>query len=203
MTIRPDQAWGRLVPRPDDLHLVGDDRALALELSGARRPVAVSSGDVWRTLGNPTLAGRTTLNELPIDLIEYRLGEQPAPAHACAHLVVRSPWRRGGWLRGPILLVMNCEFRGDWDVAPRGHPNDGRVETFQAEASFGVRDRLAARRRLRTATHVPHPAIATRSIRNGTWTFPAPMVVVADGHTVGQARTLSLAVVPDAGVLLA
>jgi hypothetical protein len=98
---------------------------------------------------------------------------------------------------------MNCEFLGDWDVAPRGHPNDGRVETFHVESSFGIRDRLAARRRLRTATHVPHPAIATRSIRTGTWTFPAPMVVVADGHTVGESATLSLAVVPDAGVLLA
>jgi len=205
MTIRPGEPWGHEVPRPDDLHLVADDRALASELArtNARRAVAVTSGDVLRTLGNPTLAGRTTLNELPIDLIEFRLDDEAEPRHACAHLVVRSPWRRGGWLRGQILLVMNCEFRGDWDVAPRGHPNDGRVETFQVEGTFGVRDRLAARRRLVTATHVPHPAIATRSIRSATWTFPAPMVVIADGHTIGTAQAIAVTVVADAGVLLA
>jgi len=205
MTIRPDEPWGREVPRPDDLHVVADDRALAVELarSGARRAVAVASGDVMRTLGNPTLAGRATLNELPIDLIEFRLDDGDEPGHACAHLVVRSPWWRGGWLRGPILLVMNCEFRGEWDVAPRGHPNDGRVETFQIDTTFSVRDRLAARRRIRSATHVPHPAIATRSIRTTTWSFPAPMEVIADARTVGRARTLAVTVVPDAGLLLA
>lgn len=204
MTIRPDEPWGREVPRPDDLHLVADDRALTSELVGpsAGRPVAVTSGDLLRTLGNPTLTGRTTLNELPMDLIEFHL-DDGEPMHACAHLVVRSPWWRGGWLRGQILLVMNCEFRGDWDVAPRGHPNDGRVETFRVEATFGVRDRLAARRRLSTATHVPHPAIATRSVRSATWTFPRPMVAIADGGTIGRAQTIALTVVPDAGVLFA
>jgi len=204
MTIRPDEPWGREVPRPDDLYVVADDRALAIELACAeRRPVAVASGDVLRTLGNPALADRATLNELPIDLIEVRLDDSGESRHACAHVVARWPWWRGGWLRGPILLVMNCEFRGAWDVAPRGHPNDGRVESFQVEPTFGLRDRLVARRRIRTALHVPHPAIATRSIRMATWTFPTSMVVIADGHSIGPARTIAVTVVPDAGVLYA
>ena len=204
MTIRPGEPWGREVPFPDDLHVVADDRALALELaSSGGRAVAVASGDILRTLGNPTLTGRTTLNELPIDLIEFRLDDGDEPGHACAHLVVRSPWWRGGWLRGQVLLVMNCEFRGDWDVAPRGHPNDGRVETFRIDTTFGVRGRLAARRRVTTGTHVPHPAIATGSIRTTTWSFPAPMEVIADSCAVGRARTIALTVLPDAGLLLA
>lgn len=204
MTIRRGQPWGREVPRPTDLEIVRDDAAVVAALDASPpRPIALGGGDLARTLGNPAIEGRTTLLELPIDLMSVTLDARGDVLTACAHVVARSPWYRGGWWRGPVVLVMNSEFRGRWDVAPRGHPNDGRVETFEVDASFGWRERVAARRRLPAAGHVPHPAITTRSVRTAGWTFVSPLTVFVDGRRVGRARTIEVTVVADAATVYA
>jgi hypothetical protein len=209
MTIKPGQPWGRPVPRPPDLVVVHSDAELATELSRERGfPIGVAGGDLARTLGVTstsagTLATRPTVNEYVIDLLEVRLGGAEEPIAACAHVVARSPWRSGNWLRGRILVVMNAEFIGDWDIAPRGHPNDGRVEVVDVDPSMSARERLAARRRLPTGTHVPHPSIATRSVRSGSWQFARPLDVVVDGHRVDRASTLSIEVLADAATVYA
>jgi hypothetical protein len=209
MTIKPGEAWGRPVARPPGLVVVRSDAELAAALSSDRRaPVGVGGGDLARTLGvtsttAPAIATRATLNEFPIDLLEVRLDGDDAPIVACAHVIARSPLGRGRWLGGRIVAVMNAEFIGDWDVAPRGHPNDGRAEVFDVDPSMSVRERLAARRRLPTGTHVPHPRIATRSIRTGSWDFERPREIVVDGRRVGRASTLSVAVVADAASVYA
>jgi hypothetical protein len=203
MTIERGEPWGRLVPRPDGLVTVAGDAALATAVTTpGHAPVTVRAGDLARSLGVVGTALPATVNELPIDLVHVAL-DGGAPLTACAHVVARSPWRRGHWWHGPILAVMNAEFIGDWDVAPRGHPNDGRVETFAVDPAMSVRQRLSARRRLRSATHVPHPQVTVRSVRSATWTFPSPLEVVVDGRRVGRARTIDVTVVPDAAVVYA
>jgi hypothetical protein len=207
VTIRPGDPWARQVPRPDGLRTVDSDRAVVEALAdNAPAPVAVGSGDLARTLGVSTTSGRQplrdTMNELPIDLVTVTL-DDGVPHTACAHVVARSPWHRGSWWRGPILAVMNAEFIGDWDVAPRGHPNDGRVEVFEVDPSMSLRDRLAARRRLRSGGHIPHPHITTRSVRTHTWTFPHRLDVIVDGDAIGRATTITVTVVPDAAVVYA
>jgi diacylglycerol kinase family enzyme len=211
MTIEKGAPWGRRVEPPPDLVTVDGDADLAAELARAdARPVAVRSGDLARTLGivprvgdRPGSAGERMINELPIDLIEVRVDDQTVARTACAHVIARAPWRVGGGWRGPIVAVMNAEFLGDWDVAPRGHPNDGRVEVFEVDASMSVRQRIAARHRLKTGTHVPHPAITTRSVRSATWTFPQPLAVFVDGCDVGRSGSLAIHVRPDAGLVYA
>jgi hypothetical protein len=206
VTIGKGGAWGREVDPPAGLVVARDDADLAARVERRRTdptaaPVTVRSGDLARTLGSASVDGRSTLNELPIDMITVRLGDVEAPA--CAHVVIRAPWWRGGWLRGRTVVVMNAEFIGDCDVAPRGHPNDGRVEVFEVDARFGLRQRLAARRRSRTGTHVPHPLITTRSVRAADWSFESPMTVVADGVRIGAGSEIAITVVADAGVVYA
>jgi len=203
VTIERGAPWGRPVPRPDGLVTVEGDAALATALTTpGHAPVAVRAGDVARSLGVVGAGVPATLNELPIDLLRVRL-DDGVPFTACAHVVARSRWSRGHWWRGPILAVMNVQFIGDWDVAPRGHPNDGRFESFAVDPSMSVRLRVAARRRLRTATHVPHPLITVRSARSATWTFPDPLEVLADGRRVGRARTIAVTTIADAAVVYA
>jgi hypothetical protein len=214
VTIGKGTPWGRQVDPPPDLIVVATDAELAARLEARRRdpaapPVAARAGDMARTLGVDDVAGRATLNELPIDLLELRVGHRDGDHDdlrtlvGCAHVVMRRPWWRGGWWRGAVVVVMNAEFIGTWDVAPRGHPNDGRVEVFAVDAQLDVRQRLAASRRLRTATHVPHPLITTRSVRRASWTFEPSMAIVVDGVRVGRARRVELDVVPDAATVLA
>jgi hypothetical protein len=172
----------------------------------SRTPVGVGAGDLARTLGvapgsNESFSGRPTVNEFSIDLLEVYLDDRPDPVVACAHVVARAPWYRGHWLRGRILVVMNAEFVGTWDVAPRGHPNDGRAEVVEVQASMSIRERLAARRRLAIGTHLPHPRISSRSVKGGSWKFERPLVVVVDGCVVGRASSLSVEVVPDAALV--
>jgi hypothetical protein len=207
MTIKPTQGWGRVVDRPANLVTVADDATLAALLDAIRLnptlpPVAVGGGDLARTVGGAdrAAADRSTVNELPIDLLTVRLGNAD-PVIACAHIVARSPWWRGSWWRGSVLVVMNAEFLGSWDVAPRGHPNDGRVEVFEAGRDLTLRQRLAARKRLRTATHIPHPAITTRSVRQASWTFPRPMAIAIDGRRCGRSTTIDVVVTPDAAIV--
>jgi diacylglycerol kinase family enzyme len=91
---------------------------------------------------------------------------------------------------------MNAEFLGRWDVAPRGHPGDGRVEVLDADLPLG--DRVKARSRLRTGTHLPHPDIATRSVRAWQSDLAPPLDVWLDGTPMGRAEHLSVRVEPDA-----
>ncbi len=201
MTIEKGQPWGAEVPRPDDLRTADGDAELAAALSaGDAAPVAVATGDMHRTVGARSVGDRKTLMALPLDLVVVTL-DDGAARPAVAHVVAREPWWRGGWWRGPVLAVMNAEFLGEWDVAPRGHPNDGRVETQLAAPSMSIRDRWQARRRLGQGTHVPHPDIATRSVRSATWTFDHGLVVVIDGQVAGRSRSVAVEVRPDAGTL--
>ena len=201
MTISKGADWGDVVTRPADLRVATNDHDLAAMLAdGSRRPTAVNAGDVHRTVGGRPLGDRTELLALPFDLLRVSL-DDAEPVIAVAHVLARSPWRSGGWWRGDVLAVMNAEFVGDLDVAPRGHPNDGRVETFRVGPEMGVRQRWEVWRRLPGAQHLPHPAITTRPIRSMTWDFDRPRVVSADGRKVGLARRLAVEVDADAAVL--
>lgn len=201
MTISKGENWGVEVDRPDALMSAAGDSELASLLSANESSnVALASGDLFTTIGARPIGERQRLMRLPIDLVDVRVDGGDVIV-AAAHVVARSPWSRGGWWRGSVVAVMNAEFVGPYDVAPRGHPNDGRVEAFELSESLGARQRLAIRRRMRTGTHLPHPAISHRPVRRGSWSFASPLIVFVDGVSVGRATTLDIEVRPDAGCI--
>ena len=91
---------------------------------------------------------------------------------------------------------MNAQWHGSFDVAPRSHPNDGRVDVL--DASMPIGERLKARRRLRTGPHVPHPAIEEHRVAAWATTFDPPLNVWLDGEQCGPVRDLAVRVEPDA-----
>lgn len=203
MTIRRGATWGRVVDAPADLRVVDGDAVLAAVLAGgSSAPVRVRSGDLARTVGVGVDVASGRVRQLPIDLVDVTLADG-VRLTAVAHVVARRPWWRGSWWRGPIVAAMNAEFLDGWDVAPRGHPNDGRIECIEVDAALSIRQRWAARRRLPTGTHVPHPAIRVRSATSATWVFDDTLEVWVDGRAVGRSGTLSVEVRPDAAVIYA
>lgn len=199
MTIRPGAAWGAQVPRPSGLLTAGSDAEFVRLASGAGLPpVRLIDGDLARTVGVATGSPKPsdTLLEISVDVLDVvtDLGDFVA----CAHVVARSPWWRGGWWRGTVVAVMNAQFIGSWDVAPRGHPNDGRAEVFEVAGALTIRDRLAVRRRLALGTHVPHHSISSRSVREASFEFDRRVVVSVDGLEVGTVRSMAVRVRPDA-----
>ena len=113
----------------------------------------------------------------PIDLVDVSLDGGRGRRRRVAHVVARSRGAAAGW-RGPVLAVMNAEFIGDWDVAPRGHPNDGRVETLRGRAvDVGPSAMGVAAAHARRARTFRIPQIATRSVRSATFDFDVALRV--------------------------
>lgn len=198
MTISKGGPYGEPGALPADGVVVASDAEAAAVVTEARRgghPVptlGLVGGDLCRTLGGLGDADRLRGSEattFPVDLgcvlLDGRLH------WFVAHLVARRPrWS------GRFAVAMNAEWLDDLDLGPRAHPGDGLLDL--TEGRLGLRDRLAARRRARTGSHLPHPGLRTSRAGKAELTFPDGVPVFLDGLAVGTARELLLHVEPDA-----
>jgi hypothetical protein len=198
VTVEKGRAWGRHAPAPADAVTVRSDveaRAAVLDARAAGRalPVLVLlGGDLCRTLGGRGDEARLRSADalhVPVDLGVALL--DGVETVFLAHLVARRSW----WY-GPAFVAMNAEYLGRWDIAPRAHPNDGRLDTLDLNLRLG--DRVAAWRRLRAGTHVPHPGIEERRVATASVRFDRPVRVEVDGIGAGRARAVDVRVEPDA-----
>ncbi len=195
MTVRKGEDWGEAAPVPEGVIVVASDREAAMLAAEHRRantpipPMLLTGGDLARTLGGgrPREGGPRT--HVQVDLGAVLV--DGALHWFLAHLVARR-----SWLRGRIVVAANAAFIGDWNIAPRAHPGDGRLDLLDADPTLG--DRLKARRRLPMGTHVPHPAITIRRVDAVQVDLAAPTPIYLDGQAIGSARTLSIRVEPNA-----
>jgi len=198
VTIRRGEPWGEPRPLPAHGVVVASDAEARQVVTAARRagepipPLGLVGGDLCRTLGGRGDADRLRSDEamaFPVDLgavlVDGRLH------WFVAHLVARR-----SWLRGRAVVAMNAQYLGRWDVAPRGHPDDGRLDLLDGDLPLG--QRLLARRRLASGTHVPHPLIEERRAKAIQVELTRPTPVLLDGAPVGEASNLSIRVEPDA-----
>ena len=198
MTIRKGEPWGEPGALPADGVVVRSDAEARAVVTAARRagdpvpPLGLLGGDLCRALGGTGDEDRLRSGAgvvLPVDLgavlVDGRLH------WFVAHLVARRSW----W-RGRVVAAMNAQHLGPWDVAPRGHPNDGRLDVLDGDLPLG--QRWQARRRLPLGTHVPHPAISERHVAAVQLEVASGTHVWLDGEDLGPARTLSVRVEPDA-----
>ena len=199
MPIRRGESWGDAVPVPTGLRMVHSD-AEASEVigvalaSGTHMPdVALVAGDLARTMGGAT-TGRFTdgrdVVRAPVDL--WRVETDTWSGWSLAHVVMRR-----GWWHGGLVLAMNAQFLGDYDVAPRSHPYDGRLDVIEVQAAMTLRARLQARRRARSGTHLPHPMLQTSQRTAWESTVRTPHAVWVDGVNRGRSRTLRVTMHPD------
>jgi diacylglycerol kinase family enzyme len=178
--------------------VVGTDAEARAVVEGARRAGAplptlgLLGGDLCRTLGGPGDERRLRSDEAVTVRVDVGAVLLDGTLHwFVAHLIARRSW----W-RGRVIAVMNAEFLGTWDLGPRAHPGDGLLDITDGTLPFG--DRLAARRRVRTGTHVPHPALATRRVAAWQTELDPPLDVWLDGDRVGRSAGLSVRVEPEA-----
>ena len=177
VTIRRGQDWGEEVAVPPGVIEVTTDADAVAALARPGAVVRLCGGDGWTALGARTRGDRAV--RLPIDLL--RVEVDGGPVHrAIAHVVARRSW----W-RGPIIAVMNVDRLGEWDVAPKAHPNDGRADVVEVDPAMSLQARWQASRRLRSGTHVPHPQLRERKIREAAWTFERPLRLWVDGIEQG------------------
>jgi len=200
VTVRKGETWGEAGGLPPGAVVVASDAEARRVVEAARRanevppPLALAGGDLCRTLGGRGDRGRWERGEAVRAAVD--LGAVLVDGRQfwfVAHLVARHSW----W-RGRLVAVMNAQFLGAWDVAPRAHPGDGLLDVVDAAAGLSLVDRLEARRRLPAGGHVPHPQISVTRRPAVQLELATPTPVWLDGEPVGEARSLSLRVEPDA-----
>jgi hypothetical protein len=199
MTIKKGEQWGDIGPVPADAVRVHSDAALGELVEGARRastslpPVALLGGDLMRAVGGTGDVRRFDgdVARLPVDVV--RVSTDGQQRWFVAHLLARRSW----W-RGELVAVMNAQHVGSWDVVPRSHPDDGRVEVVRVAPSMSIRDRWRARTKVVHAAHVPHPDIEVRSVTTTTLRFERPLQLWLDGRAWTTASSVELTVEPDA-----
>ena len=200
MTIRKGEQWGEVGGLPAGGVVVATDAEARAIVTAARRageippPLGLLGGDLCRTLGGRGDEARLRSDDamrLPVDLGSVLV--DGVQHWFVAHLVARRSW----WW-GRVVAAMNAEFVGTWDVAPRAHPNDGVFDVVDVAPTMSLTDRVRARGRLATGAHVPHPSIAMTRRPAVQVEFERPTPVWLDGERVGEARTLSVRLEPDA-----
>ncbi|HEX5945197.1 MAG TPA: hypothetical protein VFY82_02925 [Acidimicrobiales bacterium] len=200
MTIRKGEEWGEAGGLPQGAAVVRTDAEARDRVTTARRAgddpptLGLLGGDLCRTLGGRGDEARlrsAVAMRLPVDLGSVLV--DGVQHWFVAHLVARRSW----W-RGRIVAVMNAEFLGAWDVAPRAHPGDGVLDIVDVGPAMSLTDRVKARGRLATGAHLPHPAITVSRRSAVQVTFDRPTPVWLDGVRVGEARNLSVRLEPDA-----
>jgi hypothetical protein len=198
VTVEKGVDWGGAGPVPDDLVLVHSDaeaRAAVVAARAAGRPLptlGLLGGDLARTLGGRGGDPARLRESGSLATVDLGVAVLDGARHPfVAHLVARRSW----W-RGRVVAVMNAQFIGTWDVAPRGHPGDGRLDVLDGD--LGPGDRWKARARLPAGTHVPHPGIAQRRVATWSTVLDRPTPIRLDGEVVATARELAFEVEPDA-----
>jgi len=159
---------------------------------------------MFATLGGSTSGSLTPTLELPIDVMQislkYSRDSELKTRVASSHCVLRAINARGGWFRGSAVAVMNAQYLGKWDVAPRGHPNDGRVEVLEVDTRMSVRQRMIARSRMQTGTHLPHPDVSVKSVSEFVWSGSA-LTMWIDGAKIGLVQFVEIQVMKDFATL--
>jgi len=204
MTIRRGGDWGRLGTPPEDIPSAKSDREIGERLGDGLTTIRLCGGDMFATLGGSTSESLTPSLELPIDVMQisfkHSRDSELNTRLASSHCVLRAINARGGWFRGSAVAVMNAQYLGKWDVAPRGHPNDGRVEVLEVDTRMSVRQRIIARSRMQTGTHLPHPDISVKSVSEFVWS-DSVLTMWIDGAKIGLVQFVEIQVMKDFATL--
>jgi hypothetical protein len=198
MTLENGGAGGRRAPLPADGVVVRTDAEARAVVTEARRagerppPIGLLGGDLCRTLGGPGDPDRLRSPEamtFPVDL-------GAALVDGTLHWFVAHLIARRSWWRGRVVAAMNAQWLGAWDLGPRSHPDDGLLDVTDGDLSLS--DRLKARGRLPTGTHVPHPGITVRRVPHLQLDLDPSLDIWLDGERLGRATAVVLLVEPDA-----
>ena len=198
MTIRKGEQWGRRIAMPTPIHQVHSDSELAHCSSSDF--ISLSGGDIHFTLGSPVLLEtETECTLLPVDALQCRItltdgSKRDVSAASCIEV--------GRFVsllqRGRFICITNGGIVDGRNLAPRAHPNDGRFDVMTLDAAMSLRDRLTARKKAITGSHLPHPCISVR--QNDVFSVQRTgrrERLCIDGINIPNWSEISVSILPD------
>lgn len=196
MTIKAGEPWGRRAIVGDDALTCRSDDELARGIGDC----IVVGGDLWLALGCPSPPQKgQPCTRVDVDLLVCAVdtGDGTRVVRAASHV------RVGSWLRpGRFVCATNAGYVNRRNIAPRAHPNDGLIHVFELNRTMAWRERVIARHRALSGTHVPHPAITLT--RRTEWGMVREGVesLVIDNIRIHRWNSVMVTVNPDGMKLL-
>ena len=213
MTIRKGEPWGEPAGIEPANVFVSTDSELAAVLQAYRNSQTVApvigllGGSLHRTLGAPQRdeaalrAGQGYI--YPIDVGILGFSNAQGKNHEVvfvAHLLASTDRRSRLW-KARTVIAMNAAFLDDLNLAPRSHPNDGRLDVTDGQLNRSQRSQ--ALRRAVSGSHLPHPALSEQRVTTRLDVRgEAEFRFLADGLLCGTARQFSITCLPDAAKIL-
>jgi hypothetical protein len=198
VSVERGAAWGTPGPLPTDGVVVSSDAEARTLIEEHRRrgaplpTLGLIGGDLCRTLGGRGDVDRLHSPQATTFVVDIGAALVDGRLHwFIAHLIARRSW----W-RGRVVAVMNAQWLGRWDLGPRAHPGDGLLDITDADLSLA--DRVKARPRLATGSHIPHPDIEMQRVAAWQDSLSPPLDIWLDGTRLGRAANLSVRIEPDA-----
>jgi hypothetical protein len=208
MTIEKGKEWGHRGACPTNLHFARTDTDLIVQWQRDPTTIfAMLSGDLYASLGRPKwgrdrdLASAPEVQFLPVDIFRVVITTDDSLTNEnVVEMFALSSVEIGSWFtRRRYVCVSNCGFVGDYNIAPRAHPNDGEMDVVTIQPAMEWRQRLQARSRARLGQHVPHPAITMERGVTHTWTRESSRErLCVDGVAVKTWREMRVEVLADA-----
>jgi hypothetical protein len=193
VTIRPGDPWGSVHEATESTRWFTHESELGkwIEDGHATADVGLLSGDLHTITGVSLSVLR-----VPIDIIEVTT--QDARTSETRHHIAISTLVLGRWWRrAPFTVLSNTGLIDGVEWFARSHPNDGRIESAEFSGQMGFRQRLLARRRIKSGSPFAHPQISISSLQDWEWSGPARRLVI-DGRQVGLVSRVHVGVRPDA-----
>jgi len=188
MPISPGSKWGEEIVRPIATRSFGSDRELGTALrdhslnSQPQGALQLVSDDFLSLLGLKDVTRRTTAIKILIDALAISYTDKHGRTHQD---VCIGSLHIGRTLRGTLSIVTNTGWWRGHDIAPRAHPNDGKLDIVEVAQTMTARQRITAWKRSLVGTHLPHPHIAYSQSDFYSWSGELANLTI-DGEKLGK-----------------
>lgn len=108
------------------------------------------------------------------------------------HFNAISDFTFGNYWHGQYSVVTSTGWSGGVEVCPRAHPGDGVLDHLEVDSAMPLRQRIRARRKMRSGTHLPHPSL--RVSRSADFMLAGPRLLTIDGVARGKYAQVECAV---------
>jgi hypothetical protein len=209
--MKPGEVWGEACDAAPDIEVEGSDRNLALAV--ARHPGALvrfvpgPSSQLARAVGirpdGELLRWAVPMDALCLDdgRVAVNMVVLGTPPERMRRFTRTFPLDREGGAKPVLCAVLaNGQFRHNQDLVPRGHPGDGVAELHLYRVP--KEQRAALRARLAHGTHLPHPDIEQRRVKEFKLRSLRPVRLELDTTPAGTTKSLTITLIPNAYRLL-